>query len=285
MGRLEDPAGDDGGAIAPAFSAWTNGEPRLHLASWEGAGPPLLLVHGMAGNTHWWDSCGPILARDFSPAALDFSGHGESGRRKSYDTAGWVDDIDQARHALGWPRMTLLAHSLGARIALEYAARHPERLSALIAVDFLPETHAERSRTFIRARSRPAPVYPDLETTVEHFRLQPRGTLLTQEQLQALGRQSARKTPQGWTWKFDWSALLYDYAPIWPTLPRLRVPTLLVRGENSEVMTAKDLERAHKELPGSQVLTIAKAHHHVPLDTPEELCAAVSEFASKLASG
>ncbi len=263
---------------------YTNTKPTLHLADWQGEGRPMLLVHGMAAHTHWWDSCAPLLRESFKPVALDMSGHGDSGRRESYTTDGWVDDIEQARHALGWGRMTLVAHSLGARVALEYAKRHPDRLHCLVAIDFLPETHAERARTFLQARKRPAPRYDSLEETVDHFRLQPRGGTLTKEQLRALGRQSARKRPEGWMWKFDWSALSYDYHPIWPTLPDVRVPTLLVRGELSTVMNEEELERASRALPGARKRTIAGAHHHVPLDRPRELAGAVAEFAAEHAA-
>lgn len=266
---------------AEPIDGFTNTKPTLHLADWQGEGAPMLLVHGMAANTHWWDDCAPLLAGRNKAVALDMSGHGDSGRRESYTTEGWVDDIEQARHALGWPKMTLVAHSLGARIALEYAKRHPERLTSLVAIDFLPETHAERARTFLQTRKRPAPSYEDLESTLDHFRLQPRGTVLSKARLRELGRHCARKTPQGWMWKFDWASLRYDYHSIWPTLPQVRVPTLLVRGALSTVMNEEELARARRELPGAEKLTIAGAHHHVPLDRPRELAEAVLAFAGR----
>lgn len=261
-------------------SVWTNEDPRLHLLSWDGEGLPLILLHGMAGNAHWWDRAAAHLCSSFKPAALDFHGHGESGWRPEgrYDTTGYVSDVETARHALGWPRMVLAGHSLGARIALEYASRHPDRLLAVVAVDFLSQFSETASRRFERTRRRPQPLSPEPEPMLRRFHLEPPGSLLGEEDLRSLARLCLRKTQRGWTWKFDWRSFDYDYEPIWPLLPRVQVPALVVRGENSRVMSRGDLHRVAAEIPGARSLELPKAHHHVPLDAPEELSSAISRF-------
>lgn len=265
---------------------WTNDDPRLHLLSWEGEGAPLLLTHGMAGNAHWWDLAGPSLAGSFRPVALDFHGHGDSEWRADakYDTGCFVDDIENARHVLGWNRMVLAGHSLGARIALEYAARYPERLLGLIAIDFLPEFYESKARRFEKTRSRPQPFYKDSETMVRQFHLQPPGTLLKEDELRKFAFNCLKPADGRYTWKFDWKAFLYQYAPIWPTLPKIKAPTLIVRGENSTVLGREAFQRVLRELPGAQGVEVPGAHHHVPLDTPKELSAQMAGFLKKCLS-
>lgn len=265
---------------------WTNEDPRLHLSSWVGEGTPLLLLHGMAGHTHWWDSTAPLLVDDFRPVALDFRGHGDSDRRPDgdYTTESWVADIEEARHALGWERMVLCGHSLGGRIALEYAAKHGDRLIGLVAIDFLPEFHQSNSRRFEKTRSRPQPRYAERETMIKQFHLQPPGTLLGEPALRALAKQSLRKDGDGFTWKFDWRAFLYSYGKIWATLPKIKTPTLVVRGGKSTVMDRAAYDRCLKEIAGAKGLEIAEAYHHLPLDTPKALAAAIAEFTQCLLS-
>lgn len=265
-------------------SLWTNEDPRLHLAAWGGEGTPLLLVHGMAGNTHWWDTTAPLLTGAFRPVALDFRGHGDSDWRPegSYDTAGFAGDIEEARHSLGWERMILCGHSLGGRIALEYAARHPERLIGLIAVDFLPEFYEVKSRRFEKTRTRSQPAYSDRDAMTARFHLEPSGTLLPGEDLKELARRSIRKAGTGFTWKFDWRAFRYHYGPIWPVLKDIKTPTLIVRGEKSAVMARVDVERIARELPGVRALEVPAAHHHVPLDAPKAMAGAIADFAQCL---
>lgn len=257
----------------------------LFIRDWGGAGAPLLLAHGMAANTHWWDRTIPHLKESFHAAAFDFRGHGDSDWNEDgvYTSETWIDDVEAARAALGWDRFTLCGHSMGARITLEYAARHPGRLRGLIAVDFLPEVVAGKNSRFSRARGRPQPVYPDQEKMVERFRLEPDGTELGDEDMRALGRHGVRPSGDGFTWKFDWRSLThYRLEPVWPQLEAVRVPALVVRGELSTIISREDLARVARELRGARSLEIAGAHHHVPLDKPAELARAVADFAASL---
>lgn len=265
---------------------WTNEDPRLHLLSWGGEGLPLLLLHGMGGSAHWWDAAAPLLLEGFKPVALDFAGHGDSGwdEQGRYGLTRYVDDVELARHALGWSRFVLVGHSMGGRVALEYAATHPERVLAVGALDFLTELDSGSEGRFMRARTRPQPVYPSKEKILSHFRLQPAGTLLKEEALEELGAKMVRKSPQGWTWKFDWRAFGFPYPPVWPTLKRISCPSLVVRGERSEVMPREDFERVVRELKLAHSVEIARALHHVTIDAPKETAAAVAKLASCLPS-
>lgn len=275
MGR-EESAGE---LTLEPQSIWTNDEPRLHLAAWDGDGPPLLLVHGMGANTHWWDECAGVLSRSFRPVALDLSGHGDSGRRETYTSEGWVADLESARHCLGWPKFTLVAHSLGARVALEYAKRHGDRLDKLVAIDFLPVANQTKASRFAKRKPVPTPVYPSKDDVLGRFRLQPEGTSLDDKAVAALGEHCVRPTKDGqWTWKYDWRAFSYKYDPIWPVLEQVKVPALFVRGEHSTVVDAEDFAKIGGLVPGSKSIEIKGAHHHVPLDAPRELAQAVADF-------
>lgn len=266
------------------MSIWTNDDPRLHLVSWEGEnGPPLLLTHGMSGSTLWWEKAAGFLRRSFRPTALDFRGHGDSDWRADGDYAmdGFVDDLEQARHAIGVPRFVLCGHSNGARVAIEYARRHPERVSALVAVDFLCSPF-ERSK--FSGIGRVQPYYPDADAVAGRFRLHPSETRLSADELKALGRRAARKDEKGWTWKFDWRALGLRSGEVWPALAALKVPSLIVRGEGSTVMSREDLERAAATAPGAETVELKGAYHHVPLDSPRELADEIARFVGCLSS-
>jgi pimeloyl-ACP methyl ester carboxylesterase len=256
----------------------------LQIRDWGGPGANVLLLHGMAANTHWWDDVVPLWNGRLRAAALDFRGHGDSERTPdgAYTTDLWVDDVETARRALGWDRFILCGHSMGARIALTFAQRHPERLRAVAAVDFLPEVRADRPSRFKRASGRPQPVYNSEDDILSRFRLEPGGTSMTAEKIRALGREGVRREGDGWTWKFDWRCLSIPIPPVWPQLPEIRVPSLMVRGSLSAIIGPEDFERVTRETAGSRGVTIEGAQHHVPLDKPAELAAAVAEFAASL---
>jgi pimeloyl-ACP methyl ester carboxylesterase len=116
---------------------------------------------------------------------------------------------------------------------------------------------------------------------VGKYRLQPPGTLLTRAQLDALGRQSLRRADDKWTWKFDWRAFSFPYGPVWPQLPNIRVPALLVRGELSAIVSDADLEKMASLMPDGRAAVVPGAHHHVPLDKPAELASVILAFAAE----
>lgn len=257
----------------------------LHLREWAGGGVPVLLLHGMAAHTHWWDRVVPRLGAALKPAALDFRGHGESDWVPDgvYTGETWLEDVETARAALGWDRFLLVGHSMGGRVALEYATRHADRLMGVVAIDFLPEVSADKPSRFSRARGRRQPVYPSSEHAVSRFRLEPDGTTLTADELRALGEHGVRRHEDGFSWKFDWRVLThYRMPPVWEHLPLVRAKALVVRGELSTIIGREDFARVVRGLPGASALEVPGAHHHVPLDEPAALGEAVARFAAGL---
>lgn len=242
------------------------------------AAPPVLLVHGMAGNAHWWDGPAAILARDFHTVSLDLRGHGDSGwaRPPRYEIGDYAADIESARKHFGWERFHLVAHSMGARAALQYAAENPARLASLTAVDFLTDFEAKASRKFRKPALLRQPRYGEVSAMAARFRLEPPETRLSPGGLQELALKCAKRTELGWTWKFDWQAFFATYLPIWHLMPLLKVPTLVVRGELSDVMPRASWERVLNELAGSTGAEVKAAFHHVPLDAPDELAGLIA---------
>ena len=253
---------------------------RLHVRDWGGDGLPVLLLHGMGANTHWFDAMAPLL-RGLRPIALDLRGHGESqwaDGDKAYGLEPFADDVARAAAGLGLERFSIVAHSLGARVALAFAARKPRALQSLAALDFLCQFPDRPNPRFDKARARPQPYYETEEEVIRRFHLQPPGTLLGQKALRELGAHCVKKAADGrWTWRFDWRSFKLDYAPVWPILAQVAAPSLVIRGERSTVMPQDHFKRVRDGLRASAA-DIRGAHHHVVLDAPAETARLVSDF-------
>ncbi len=127
-------------AAAPHEGFVTAGGLRLRYLEWGQRGgdtPPLLLLHGLASSAAIWELVAPALAAERRVVALDQRGHGLSDKPDDgYDFATIVADGVAAADALGLgPRFAVAGHSWGANVALELAARRPERVAALLLVD------------------------------------------------------------------------------------------------------------------------------------------------------
>jgi pimeloyl-ACP methyl ester carboxylesterase len=98
---------------------------------------PVLLLHSLAGNGGQWALQLDHLRPHRRAVALDFRGHGESDPAEDgdYSIAGFAGDVAAVADQLGLRRFVLAGHSLGASVAIEYAARHPERVAGLLLAD------------------------------------------------------------------------------------------------------------------------------------------------------
>jgi proline iminopeptidase len=99
-----------------------------------GDGPPIVLVHGGPG---WWDTLDDLakLLVDLGTVhQWDQRGCGRSERRGPYTIARFVADLDAVRRQTGHERITLVGHSWGAALALQYCLAHPDRVERLVYV-------------------------------------------------------------------------------------------------------------------------------------------------------
>ncbi|MDP8924487.1 MAG: alpha/beta hydrolase, partial [Chloroflexota bacterium] len=120
----------------------TGGEVRLRVREWLGDGtlaphgPPVVLVHGLASNARIWDAVAPRLAGRFRVVAYDQRGHGLSDKPDGgYGFAETSADLRGLLGALDFVRPVLVGHSWGGNVVLDYAARYPDEVAALVLVD------------------------------------------------------------------------------------------------------------------------------------------------------
>jgi pimeloyl-ACP methyl ester carboxylesterase len=100
-----------------------------------GAGPPLVLLHGIGDSSATWESIIPALARNHLVLAPDLLGHGQSDKpRADYSVAAYANGVRDLLGVLGVPRATLLGHSLGGGVAMQFAYQFPERTERLVLV-------------------------------------------------------------------------------------------------------------------------------------------------------
>lgn len=253
----------------------TVGGLRLRYRDWGGDGRPLVALHGAVAHAHWWDPVAPHLARHLRVLALDWRGHGRSAwpRPPAYRSEDFAADLLGVIERLGLDDVVVAGHSLGGHNALAFAAWHPARLSRLVVVDARPHVNVERLRALQRRAPRPSTEFPSLAAALARFRLRPPETTAPPALLRAVARGGLVRLRSGrWRYRFD-PACERTRVPVdcWDLLPRIAVPTLVVRGEHSRILDRDIARRMVKALPSATLDEIPGAHHHVTLDAPREL--------------
>jgi pimeloyl-ACP methyl ester carboxylesterase len=254
----------------------------LHALEWGERGrPPLLLLHGGGAHAHWFDRVAGAFAASHHVVALDQRGHGESAWASppAYATEDFAADLAGVMDVLGWARMTLVGHSMGGHNAMAFAAWHPGRLDRLVIADSRPALPPERVQRMRDRGRRPPRVHPTLEAAVAAFRLLPSETVAPPGLLAHLARAGYTARDGGFAPRFD-PACYLDRRPVdaWPLLERVRVPTLVVRGALSPILTGEMAARIVRAIPGAVEVEIPGAYHHLTLDRPAEVVAALRDF-------
>lgn len=113
------------------------GGQQIHLVDHGGEGPPLLLVHGLAGSAVDWRDVAPALAAHHHVVALDLPGFGRSphGPRRASISRYQHVVAQVAAHVGGGRPVVLVGNSMGGLVAMLVAARNPQRVAALVLVD------------------------------------------------------------------------------------------------------------------------------------------------------
>jgi pimeloyl-ACP methyl ester carboxylesterase len=100
-----------------------------------GSGPLLVLIHGIAGSSATWQEVLPRLAERYTVVAPDLLGHGQSAKpRTDYSLGAYASAVRDLLGALGYERGTILGHSLGGGVAMQFAYQFPERCERMVLV-------------------------------------------------------------------------------------------------------------------------------------------------------
>jgi len=100
-----------------------------------GSGPPIVLIHGITSSSVVWEAVGPQLARHHTVLAPDLLGHGQSAKpRGDYSMGAFASGIRDLALSLGLGPVTVIGHSLGGGVAMQFAYQFPERTDRLALV-------------------------------------------------------------------------------------------------------------------------------------------------------
>jgi pimeloyl-ACP methyl ester carboxylesterase len=256
-----------------------------------GSGPVVLLVHGVAGTSEQWADIAPALAEEFTVLAPDLLGHGQSAKPQGdYSLGAYAVSLRDLLVVLGHRRATIVGHSLGGGIAMQFAYEYPvfaERMVVVSSGGLGREVHPlPRAATLPGAEL----VLPLLA----HQRVLGAGGAVGQ----ILARLGLRAGP-------DIAEMARGYASLGDAEARAAflhtvravidytgqrvsaadrlylaslLPTLIVWGRRDPLIPAVHGEFAHGQMPGSRLEIFEDAGHFPHLDDPIRFAALLRDF-------
>jgi len=244
-----------------------------------GAGqPPLVILHGMLGSSRNWQTTGRDLAEKFHVLALDLRNHGESPHAAAMTYAVMVEDVLAWLDAQGLREVTLLGHSMGGKVAMLLACRHPERVAGLVVVDMAPKDYhwapsrkgkfAAMNALELTGLASRAAAEKALETQVDDWAT--RKFLLT----------NLERTSDGqWRWMINLPAItaavpMLEANPLAPS-DTFTGPALFIAGAKSLYVEAGDHATIRGHFPQAQIETMANVGHNPHIEAREAFVALV----------
>jgi pimeloyl-ACP methyl ester carboxylesterase len=256
----------------------------------EGEGSVVVLLHGIAGCSATWDAVLPRLAARHTVVAPDLLGHGESAKpRGDYSLGAYASGVRDLLAVLGHDRVTVVGHSLGGGIAMQFAYQFPEWCERLVLVG--SGGLGKEVSPLLRALSAPGAEYVlallnsrlhgwarSVGTTVGRVGI--RGDQLMTELWNSYSRLTDVRAQRAF---FHTIRSVID-----PAGQRVSardrlylaadMPTLIVWGDKDSVIPVEHAAIAHELIPGSRLEIFEGCGHFVPIEAPERFVGVLEDF-------
>src|SRR4051795_11706408 len=258
-----------------------------------GEGPPVVLIHGITSSSRTWREVLPPLAERYTVIAPDLLGHGESAKpRGDYSLGAYASGLRDLLVALEVPAATVVGHSLGGGVAMQFAYQFPDRLERLVLVDS-GGLGAEVSLV-LRAATLPGAEYvlPLLASSPLRGAGAFAGSVLGRVGLRASA--DVKGMAEGFESLGDAEArrafVHTARSVIDPTGQRVdatdrlylaeHVPSLIIWGERDRMIPVEHGRQAHALMPNSRLETFPGAGHFPFNDDPRRFVALLHDFIS-----
>lgn len=244
-----------------------------------GEGPCVLLLHGFTRTGASWAPLAEQLASRYTTVTCDVRGHGRSPARAGLSIESLADDVAALLDALGVERAALVGYSMGGRLALATALRHPGRVGALVLESASPGIADPAEREARRVADERLAAWMEarpIDEVVARWESQPLFAAQSEEARTGAHADRLRNDPAGLAASLRGMGT-GTQPSYWRRLDELGAPCLLITGGEDAKFTAV-ARRMLAALPGARLEVVPGAGHAVHEDAPEQFAAAATAF-------
>jgi 3-oxoadipate enol-lactonase len=240
----------------------------------EGAAPHIVLIHSLGMDRRFWTPVTERLAKDTNVLVYDCRGHGQSDKpRGPYTVELFADDLSDLLDHVGWQSAIVAGASMGGCISLAFAAAYPLRTLALGLIDTTAWYHAPdawegRAR---RALHEGLASMIEFQTTrwfTDAFRTaNPEATKRATETFLANDPTAYAETCR-----------MLGACNLSATLPRLKMPTVIVVGEEDYATPVAMAETMHRGIAGSTLIVLPHVRHLTAIEDPGRIASELTRL-------
>ncbi|NRA55164.1 MAG: alpha/beta fold hydrolase [Gammaproteobacteria bacterium] len=246
----------------------------------EGNGEPVVLIHGLFGALDNLGALARYLSQSFQVISVDLVNHGLSKHQSETNYSSMASDVIALLDSLSLDQVSVVGHSMGGKVAMELALAYSNRIAALVVADIAPVSYSNRHGL----------VFKGLKS-VDLINLKNRKQ--AQQVLEQAGIETGVslfllknlvKTASGFGWRFNLDAIEQAYPAIIGSLPskgQYQGPTLFIKGELSDYITAEHRPEIMKYFPAATAKIIQGTSHWLHAEKPSAFNKIVLNFIEK----
>ncbi len=252
-------------------------------------GPKLVFLHGVMGFAANWRRIAKAFEDRFQVLVFDQRGHGRSFHAPpgGYQPSSYAADLLRILDELGWQEVYLVGHSMGGRVALEFAAQHPQRVTRLVIEDIGPTMQESGSSLILRLLDTVPVPFSSKREAKAWFDTEFMRIFANERQKEGLAAYLYANLIENENkeagWRFSDAGVRESVAAgragdHWEVVRHLPMPTLFVRGEFSRDFPREVFQQVLRENPRIEGVEILGAGHWVHSDQPEIFIRVLTQF-------
>ncbi|MBI9036595.1 MAG: alpha/beta fold hydrolase [Bacteroidales bacterium] len=246
-----------------------------------GAGQPLIVLHGLFGISDNWIPFGKLMAqKNFNVLIPDLRNHGQSPHSDIFDYQSMVQDLVNFINDNKIKNPIILGHSMGGKIAMNYALENPLKVSKLIIVDVSLRTYTKKTHHIALANAMLSINFSIAKTRAD-IEKQLLPEISDKRIRNFLMKNIKRKNKSCYDWKINMESIYSNIDRVYEGInveSTFDGPTIFIRGGISTYVSEDDYLEIKKYFPNSKIHTIENASHWVQVDAPDQFIALIDGF-------
>lgn len=248
-----------------------------------GAGPPLIILHGLFGSSDNWMTIAKSLGEYFTVYLPDQRNHGQSPHSDINDYDSMRDDLFELANDLKLKKFFLAGHSMGGKTAISFAVKWPEMMYGLLIADISPFINENTKHSSYNQHLNILKAMLSIDLSLISSRKEVESILLHKipsEQTRGFILKNLQRTVGNkFAWKINGQALLSNLDNIIEgialrgdiTQQITGFPVIFLKGENSDYLPSGDFRDIQKIFPAAEFVVVPESGHWVHTDRPDEV--------------
>jgi pimeloyl-ACP methyl ester carboxylesterase len=231
-------------------------------------GEDIIIIHGLLGSLDNFQTIAKQLSETYRVWLLDMRNHGRSFHSEEMNYEVMVEDVHEFMKSNQLAHAHLIGHSMGGKVAMNFALTYPELVNDLIIIDIGPKKYEGDHQVILKTmKDISLNDFSERSEIEEKISEKIHSQKIVQLMMKNLGRDQ-----NTFFWKPNVEVILKNYRLLMDTMPKHQIfngKTVFIKGENSEYIELDELEDFRKYFSEAQMMIVPNSGHWVHADQPE----------------